>query len=55
MLGREGDNILNMEDAEGKTSSYEWRWLGKKGKPESLTITIVNGELNHKTFSAYEF
>lgn len=54
-LGREGENVLNMDDTAGRTSAYEWRWYGEDGEPETLTATFINGKLNHKTYSAYAF
>jgi hypothetical protein len=54
-LGREGENILNIEDGEGRTSAYEWRWDDENGKAQTLSATFINGKMNHKTYSAFVF
>lgn len=54
LVGREGNNVLNMEGAEGKTSVYEWDWKGEE-KPETMTVTFVNDTLDYKTYSAFKF
>ena len=54
-LGRDGENILNIEDGDGLTSSYEWRWDDVNGDPQSLGVTFVNNKLSHKTYSAFVF
>ncbi len=55
VLGRDGDNILNIEDTSGLTSSFEWRWDDANGEAQTLGITFINNKLNHKTYSAFVF
>lgn len=55
VLGREGENILTMEDAAGRTSSYEWKWGNSTQGTDTMSITFINGRLSHKTYSAFEF
>lgn len=55
ILGRDGENILNIEDGSGLTSSYEWRWDDANGDPQTLGITFINNKINHKTYSAFVF
>lgn len=56
ILGREGENTLNMLEPDGSgTSAYVWNWRNEDGSEDRLSVTLVNLELTDKHYTAFEF
>lgn len=55
ILGREGENTLNMMDTDGTgTSSYAWGWENDDESSDRLTVTFIDQKLSDKHYSGFK-
>ncbi|MFP6598222.1 MAG: hypothetical protein VCC01_12255 [Candidatus Hydrogenedentota bacterium] len=55
ILGREGENRLNMMDADGSgISSYVWHWINDEGIEVHLTVTFEDLKLSKNHYPAFK-
>ena len=55
ILGREGENTLNMMDTDGTgTSSYVWVWENDEETIDKITATFIDQKLSNKHYSAFK-
>lgn len=55
ILGREGENRLNMMDADGSgISSYVWHWINDEDIEVRLTVTFEDLKLSKKHYPAFK-